>query len=216
MAPDGGALVLDRLRRHGVTSLSHFVASHYHSDHIGGIAAGGIHRTGFSLGEDQIAGTADDVAIANFVDRGPTSSTSQATAKYQALANASNRISLSTQALVDSFEINLGDTAKMIAVASNGFVRGQGQAPGSKTENYRSVIFLVRYHGFDYLVGGDAIGRDHASEDAEDFLAIAQPEVAVISAGNGNTHEHPHKKTLRRLVDSGAQVIQTKPGRRRG
>ena len=54
-------------------------------------------------------------------------------------------------------------------------------------------------------------GGNNAS--AEDFLAIVRPEVAVISTGNDNTHKHPHRDTLRRLVDSGALVVQTEAGK---
>lgn len=42
---------------------------------------------------------------------------------------------------------------------------------------------------------------------ADDFLQVVQPEVVVISAGNGNPHHHPHAETLVRLANAGAQYI---------
>lgn len=43
-----------------------------------------------------------------------------------------------------------------------------------------------------------------------DFLTKIKPTIAVISAGNGNTHEHPHKDALRRLAAAGVyRIIQT-------
>jgi len=51
-------------------------------------------------------------------------------------------------------------------------------------------------------------GADNASSVA--FLELIQPNIAVISAGNHNTHEHPDKEALRRLVDAGVdRIIQT-------
>lgn len=62
---------------------------------------------------------------------------------------------------VEALEIDLGDGARMIAVAGNGFVRGRpARVANSNTENERSLAFPVTFGGFDYLIGGDLIGRD--------------------------------------------------------
>lgn len=48
-------------------------------------------------------------------------------------------------------------------------------------------------------------GANNASDAA--FLQVVQPEVVVISAGNGNPHHHPNAEALVRLVNAGAQYI---------
>ncbi|MEN8129171.1 MAG: MBL fold metallo-hydrolase [Pseudomonadota bacterium] len=57
----------------------------------------------------------------------------------------------------------------------------------------------------------DHHGADNGSE--ANFLAVIQPEIAVISVGNGNTHGHPNKAVLQRLVDANVyRIIQTSWG----
>ena len=54
-------------------------------------------------------------------------------------------------------------------------------------------------------------GANNAS--SERFLEMLSPEIAIISAGNGNAHKHPTNKALRRLVDAGVdRIIQTSWG----
>lgn len=48
-------------------------------------------------------------------------------------------------------------------------------------------------------------GANNASD--ETFLSQIRPEVAIISAGNRNTHEHPDHRTLNRLEEAGVRAI---------
>ncbi|MEH6517825.1 MAG: hypothetical protein V7742_14160 [Halioglobus sp.] len=171
----------------------------------------------------------------------------QAIRKYQAFANGmGERVTINDQATVDNFEIDLGDGAKMICFAANGFVRGNTSRVSSvNTPNERSLSFLINYENFDFLISGDLIGRASGSENARveeaveqavvdagftvdvlhanhhgannasesNFLSLIRPEIAIISAGNGNTHHHPDNDALQRLVDAGVyRIIQTSWG----
>jgi competence protein ComEC len=60
----------------------------------------------------------------------------------------------------------------------------------------KSDIIKVPHHG----------GRTSSSED---FINAVSPEIAVISAGRGNSFGHPHKETLRRYERAGARVFRT-------
>ena len=54
-------------------------------------------------------------------------------------------------------------------------------------------------------------GANNSSE--AEFLELIQPTIAVISAGNGNAHKHPHRSVLKRLSDAGVyRIIQTSWG----
>ncbi len=61
---DGGRLVAEALNTYGVTRLDYFIATHYHADHIGGLATDGIEgwRYGscFMFGLDGVPGTTED------------------------------------------------------------------------------------------------------------------------------------------------------------
>ncbi len=203
--------------------------------------------------DDEELGLDDDISIGTFVDRGDNKPpSSQTYKKYKAMASSSkwNRISIDSKSKVNSFEIDLGDEAKMIVLAANGWVRNRStKVANVNTENERSICFLITFRGFQYLLGGDTIGRKYGSENAEvekaigeylsnesinidvlhvnhhggnngsaeEFLALIQPETAIISAGNGNPHHHPNKDVLERLIDAGVyRIYQTEWGTTRG
>lgn len=275
-SPDGGALILQVLRDREIETIDYVIISHDDADHLGGMGQGDIHGSAFMLGEDGAPGSAgdddgdgaadwlgarrfflpdpeelglgDDIAVAHFIDYGDAlMRDTQIIQKYQGLANAmGERITLSTQADVDDFEIDLGAGARMTLYAANGFVRGRAtRVANVDTQNERSLSFLVHFGRFDFLISGDLIGRRAGAENAEVELAVGQalrddgveidvlhvnhhgadntsearfldlikPEIAIISAGNGNAHRHPAAAALRRLVNAGvSRIIQTEWG----
>ncbi len=272
---DGGKIIRAVLAKRNVKHLDFMIVTHYDADHIGGIASGGHHGVGFLLGFNNVPGsigdddgdgdvdwigaaffqpdpeefgTNDDITVGNFVDRGDESPpTSQAYQKYLFIANAkNNRISLNSKVKIDSFAIEFGNGAKMIALAANGFVKDRFERVDRvNTENERSLSFLLSYKDFDFLISGDLIGRRHGSENAKveaavgeyiksqniivdvlhvnhhgannasdiGFLNDIKPTIAVISAGNGNSHKHPHNKALKSLDEALVyRIIQTSWG----
>ena len=277
---DGGKILRELFVKRGVTVLDYLIVSHDDADHIGGIAFGDHHGASFVLGFNDAPGAAgdddgdgaenwvgeepyyypdpeelgrdDDIRVRRFVDYGDEAMRdNKAIRKYKGIANAmGQRISINDQAAVDAFEIDLGDGARMICFAANGFVRNRvARVPDVGTPNERSLSFLVHYKRFDYLISGDLIGREAGGEDAEvekavgeavvaagfsvdvlhvnhhgadnasesTFLATIRPEVAIISAGNGNTHGHPLSSALQRLVDAGVdRIVQTEWGATEG
>ncbi len=273
---DGGRILRAVLNKRGVNKLDYVIVSHYDADHIGGLVSGPHHGISFLLGWDKVPGsvgdddndgdidwvgplffqpdpeefgTGDDIKVDHFVDRGDASTSgTQAYQKYKLIAEThpNKRISLSTKAEMEAFEIDLGSGAKMTALAANGFVRDKAtRVKNISTENERSLSFLVSFNTFDFLISGDLIGRTSGGENAKiekevgkyiksqniivdvlhanhhganngseaQFLDDINPIVAIVSAGNGNNHKHPHKNTLKRLVDAGVyRIIQTSWG----
>ncbi|HQD88265.1 MAG TPA: hypothetical protein PLZ87_06120, partial [Methanomassiliicoccaceae archaeon] len=57
-------------------------------------------------------------------------------------------------------------------------------------------VLKVAHHGSRY-------------SSSEQFLSATSPEIAVISAGAGNTYGHPHEEALERLEASGATIYRT-------
>lgn len=280
-ARDGGNILRAVLNKRGVDELDFLVISHDDADHLGGVAAGGVHGTSFLLGFNNVPGdvgdddsdgdvdwvgteffnpdpdelgTGDDLFVHNFVDYGDAVMRDgvQAISKYQGMANAmGNRIVIDDQSDVDGFEIDLGGGARMICFAANGFVRDRtARVDDVNTPNERSLSFLVTFGEFDYLISGDLIGQktspfSFSSENAavefavgeslvangfdvdvlhvnhhganntsEDrFLDLIKPNIAIISAGNGNSHKHPTNGTLKRLTTAGVdRIFQTSWG----
>lgn len=125
---------------------------------------------------------------------------------------------------------------------------GQGESPlllaPPDTNSYRTSVLIDAGGTFDYINGGDTIGRRYGSENAEVEAAIADylvaqsihldvlrvnhhggnnattdvfltrtvPEIAVISAGNGISHCHPHRSDLGHLANHVNHIVQTEWG----
>jgi beta-lactamase superfamily II metal-dependent hydrolase len=198
-SPDGGWVVARALKRYGVTALDYFVATHYDSDHIGGVLSGGGLGDCFMFGPDGVPGTladddgdgnvnwekegsktypdldefgegaqCDDISVAEVIDIGSdgvkpddrTNRNSQYSRYAAVVGKAEKHLVVSTGADLSKADITLGGTgdqkAEMICLAADGSVRGQASRVKPKeSDNDRSFCFLVRYGGFDYLIGGD-------------------------------------------------------------
>ena len=97
--------------------------------------------------------------------------------------------------------------------------------------NAGSLVLSVAFGEFSMLCTGDVeakgegaltkrlTGREytvlkvahHGSKQSssEAFLRAAQPEIAIISAGEDNSYGHPHQETLKRLKVIGCKIFET-------
>ena len=97
--------------------------------------------------------------------------------------------------------------------------------------NAASMVLKVQYKEFDLLLTGDVEGKGeeiltknksvgkidvlkvahHGSKNSttKEFLDLAKPKVALISAGQKNSYGHPHKETLKRLQEYGVRIYNT-------
>jgi beta-lactamase superfamily II metal-dependent hydrolase len=214
--------LLSFLREEGIARIDIVIGTHFHADHIGGIAK-------VVYGEDGRAGTEDDRAPAlHWWDRGgfsPNTSYSQAREAYRSVYKALDGRDASSFPKVD-----LGDGATLSVLASNGsFLRPDGSieniACGSD-ENCRSVGVLITVGGFRLWTAGDLTGGGIGTPDAEAVLLgslgvvdvyrahhhgsrtsstqalldTLQPRVILVSAGNQNTYCHPDPEVIQRLL----------------
>jgi len=133
--------------------------------------------------DPQELGEGDDTPVDRFVDRGTEGTVPDTAAyrKYVGMAEAAvqGRVSISSQSTVNSYEIYLGSdggtVATMKCLAGNGWVRDRAQQVDDvDTENERSLCFLLSFGGFDYLIGGDVIGRTAGNENAKVEGAIGE------------------------------------------
>jgi len=86
-------------------------------------------------------------------------------------------IELNDQNAVDDFERSLGGDAKMVAYASNGFVKGGNgkQDDEVNSPNERSIAMLFSLKGFDFLIAGDLTGIvDGDNNDAKMEQAVGK------------------------------------------
>lgn len=100
------------------------------------------------------------------------------------------------------------------------------------TNAYSTVLYLT-YGNFSALFTGDLEGEGeelviqrlsretervtllkvahHGSKNStsDEFLALTNPQIAMISAGRDNAYGHPHRETLERLRRQGCRIYQT-------
>jgi len=211
----GTDIIVPYLTGLGITELDFMIATHYHADHIGG-----LDEVFHQIGVDQ-----------QVYDRGwnyPTTTYNQ----YAAV------VSSRRATITDGQVIDLGAGVTVTCLGLNG--NGQLAAPFNVTdyENEYSISLLIEAGDFDFFVAGDLIGinsgghRDIESSVAPEageievyqvnhqasytssnsyFLALTQPEVAIISVGDDNPYGHPHQEILDRLSNL-AFVYQTESG----
>ena len=200
---DEGPGLVTYLKNQGVRNIDLLIATHPHSDHIGGM---------------------QDV-LKNFeVQRVIDSGMPYTTTTYQKFLETIDRknIPYSTVQRGDSFSPAPGLTMLVLSAPD-----------GSKDQdpNDRSIVLRASIGRVNILFEGDAgitteesminsglplesqvlkvahHGSPHGTGSA--FLERVRPEAVIISVGAGNPYNHPADDTLRRLEDSGALIFQT-------
>ena len=221
-----GDTVFRFIRNLGITHLDYTIATHYHSDHIGGFE---VVICSLSRGPGR-----NDSILNYCYDRGDTYTTSMFLDYKNAAGNKRTTIPLGCT-------LDLGSGVKMICVVKNGKVMNGDSVLPNSGENYRSIGFILKYGYFEFFIGGDLVGanvtdeRDvetkvalvvrnvdvyvsnhHGSRNSNNatFLDSLRPEVAIFSQGVAN--DHPHQEAIDRLVARNTYLYQmndnTQPG----
>ena len=203
---DAGPRVVSYLKRQGVSDIDILIATHPHSDHIGGM---------------------QDV-FKNFnVHRVIDSGIPYTTPTYRKFLQTIDQknIPYSTVRRGDSFYPAPGLTLLVLSAPD-----------GSKDEdpNDSSIVLRATYGRVNIMFEGDAgipteesmihsglplesqvlkvahHGSPHGTGNA--FLDRVRPEVAIISVGAGNMYHFPAAETISRLKNAGALIFRTDTG----
>lgn len=202
------------LEQIGITKIDYHIASHYHDDHIG--------CTTDILDRFPLQKAA--------YDRGSTYSTQSYNKYITAIGNKRKTAAVGEKIILDSAEAN---------PVSIEFIAANGAGVSTTNENDLSVVAVVRFGALDLLMGGDLSGfKDSSYEDIETLIAksvgqvevykvhhhgsayssnaywlsIIKPKIGVISAGNGNSYNHPTLACLNRIHAAGVKTYWTESG----
>lgn len=196
-----GAKVSAYLLEHNISSIDYVIATHPHSDHIGGM--------------DEIL---NGFQVEHFIDSGfPYTSKT-----YENMLTTIDEKNISFEVAKKGEEIEF-DPAIEVKVLNPG-------SEYSNELNENSVVLKVNYGEVSFLLMGDAgletegkimtAGYDldsdilkvghHASlsGSGETFVSAVSPEVSVIEVGAGNNYGHPTAEILERL-QKGSRVYRT-------
>lgn len=190
---DSSGTVLSYLNDYGVKSLQYVVATHAHSDHIGGMA-------------DIISA----VPTENIIISEPCGK-SASTATYESFIDAAENSSAEITLAESGFTFSLGDAECEVL----------SPFEVSSEENNNSIVMLITAGETSILMMGDAeesvenqiikyypdldadilkVGHHGSSTSSGSaFLKAISPETAIISVGQNNIYGHPSENVLSAL-----------------
>lgn len=214
-----GEVVVDYIEKVGVSSLEYVVASHPHSDHIGG------------LDEVLYAYPVDTVIMPELEE-----SNTPTTRVYEDLLTAVFDKDINTEFISGEKGYSFG---------LNEDIDVEVLGPVEQSDNLNDMSVIVRVSAFDseFMILGDAekdelesvysnplnynvsvitdaenafksdvIALGHhgsATSVYEPFLNAVNADVAVISCGKDNSYGHPHKEALEYVEDNGMTCYRT-------
>jgi len=209
--PQAGDEVVAALRKRNIKSLDLVVATHPHSDHIGGMRQ-----------------VIENFEVKNFLDSGQT----YASNEYERMLRAIKEKRIKFIEAKKGMTFDLGSGVKLETLNPQGGGEWITKVrPGGSVENANSVVMRLSYGNFSMLFTGDAeteteqimmnageplraqvlkVGH-HGSRYATSgkFLEAVAPEGAIISVGAGNRYGHPAEQTLDRLQKAGVKIYRT-------
>ncbi|PCI32353.1 MAG: hypothetical protein COB54_07595 [Alphaproteobacteria bacterium] len=209
VAPNGRTLLIDSggngrgrqivavMQAEGLNRIDHYVTTHYHEDHYGGIDE--VVAAGIPVIQAYDRGHKEDEAGDRFDE-------------YQTSVGEDAIV------LVPGTLIKLDADMKITTISSSGAVLGDNHPLTTDDENDLSASLLIEYGNFSMFVGGDIHspieqkiaatnvvknvdvyqGNHHGSHTSSDkaFLDVMLPQVVVISNGDHGGHRHPRQVTL--------------------
>lgn len=210
---EGDTLLAD-FQQYGISKLDYVIASHPHTDHIGGLTV--------FLGMDPADSgvTVGTVITADVPDADiPTTKT------YEQFLDNAEAHAEDVCFLSESMELDLGSATLQLIPSS---IKSDAE-----TLNEYSICGLLTSGANTFFFTGDAGKQEeqallaenllpsqpvdvlkvghHGSKGSSstEFLQALHPTDAVISCGTGNSYGHPHQGALERLQEVGCTIYRT-------
>ena len=197
--------VINYLRKLGVEKLDYIVASHQHSDHIGGMA------------EVLSEFNADKIIMPRLTkEQTPTNSTYkdflQAVQNSEAKvieAKVGAKYTLGTSEFEilgpvtnDAEDINNMSVVMRLEFGENSFLF----TGDDETEEEKEILENGAYLDCDVLKAGH---HGSSTSSSKDFLSAVTPEICIISCGEDNKYGHPHENALKRMKKQTETIYRT-------
>lgn len=196
--------VVNYLKSHGVTQLDYVVATHPHTDHIGGLLT-----------------VLNDINVKNVIMPKLTSSNAPTTKTYESFLQLIYDKNINAVAAKYGKMYNVGKINLTVL----------GPVEQNKDLNNMSVICKADADSTTFLLSGDAetpemrsvlkkspnlscdvmLMDHHGSRTSleEEYLQLADPSAAVIQCGLNNSYGHPHEETIDYLKKNSIKYYRT-------
>lgn len=198
--PNNASQIISYMKELGYSYIDYVVATHPHSDHIGGMQA--VIRT-FDIGDMYMPGQAHtSVTFENLVDTIAEENITLHRAKAGVYILNDEKIKIDILAPFDEEYSNLNNCSAVVRVKHGNtvalFTGDAEQQIEARLLNsgIDADILKVGHHGSDTASSGS-------------FISAVTPKTAVISCGKSNSYGHPHYETLARLDNAGADIYRT-------
>lgn len=203
--PDYAAAFVAYLKNTGVSTVSCYIATHPHTDHIGAAKA-----------------VFDAFDVKQMLTTSFSEFNTPTVSAYEDLLTAA-----AAEPGCEVSFVSAGDTFRF------GDLKLEIFAPVRESTNHNdmSIVVKLTYAGVSFLFTGDAEAESEAlmlsagfdlradvlkvghhgssNSTTEAFLKAVDPAAAVISCGRGNVYGHPHRETLKLLEDNHVEVFRT-------
>lgn len=193
-------LMLDYMKKYGITKLDIVIGTHPDADHIGGLDTV---IDNLDIGKVYLPKVSTNTktyeSLLNSIKKKGLKVT---TAKAGVKLNWDEDVQVEMLAPVKSYEDNNNNSAVVrLAYGANAILlTGDAEAQSEKDmiaskAELSADLMLVGHHGSN-------------SSTTEAFLNKVKPKMAVIQVGKGNKYGHPKEKVLQRLEKHGVKVYR--------
>lgn len=191
-----GTLIVDELKKMGVTKLEYLIATHSHEDHIGGMddVINNIEVDNFFIPDVQY-NTTSYIDIIKACNNNKLKMLEPPIGYIFKLGKASCEVML-----VGSNTENLNLTSIVIETTkgNNNFLfMGDAEIENEELRAWNDIdILKVAHHG-------------SSTSTSKDFIEQTKPEIALISVGENNDYGHPHKEIRDLLEEKNIKTYRT-------
>jgi len=201
---DAGRNVVKYLKSRGVKKIDCLVATHPHSDHIGGM-------------KDVM----DKFEIGKVWDSGFVLGSKPQRDFYLKIKRQKIRFGRPKRGYAEKF----GDVSVEVLAPAKEIKNSPSDA------NNNSLVLLIKYGSVSFLMTGDMEAQErgtiwppprctvlkaahHGSRNGTDkqFLEATSPKIVILSYGKGNRYGHPHKETADAIAEIGIKRFDTAEG----
>lgn len=194
-----GKTVSDYISALGYSEITYLVASHPHSDHIGGLPDV---LDNFDVLNVYMPGAESSSAIyGEFLDKVSQEGckTIRAAASVQVVSQGELSAEFLAPNSPDYDELNNYSAVLKLTYGDNSFLfMGDAEeiAENEIKSDVSADVIKVGHHGSD-------------TSSSLDFVSRVSPQYAVIEVGKGNSYGHPSQEIVNRWQNAGAEVLRT-------